>query len=177
MLFGPLAEVVIHDINQNNIVYIKGNLSRRKIGDKSLLDAQPIKDLGQIIYSKVNFDGRLIKSISIIIEEKWMVCINCDVSIFSQMQELSKTMLKIDDQASSLFAKDWQEKLHFSIHKFLTDNKLSLDNLSQSDKKNLTKHLFGLGAFHEKKSADYVAKFLGLSRATIFNYLKEWRNR
>lgn len=45
-------------------------------------------------------------------------------------------------------------------------------HLSQSDKKALAKHLFDLGAF----AADYVAKGLELGRATVFKYLKKWRN-
>ena len=32
-------------------------------------------------------------------------------------------------------------------------------------------------AFKEKNAADYVAKVLGLGRATVFKYLKEWRNQ
>lgn len=92
-LLDPLVEIVIHNIQKNNIVYINGKLSGRKMGDLSLL------------YN------------------------------------------------------------------------LSFDHLTQEHKKALTKHLFELGAFHEKNSADYVAKVLKLGRATIFKYLKEWRKK
>ncbi len=36
-------------------------------------------------------------------------------------------------------------------------------------------YLFDIGAFHEKNAADYVANVLNMGRATIFNYLKEFR--
>lgn len=177
LLMDPLVEVVIHDINQNSITYINGNLSKRKVGDASLLDAGELKHIDKIVYPKVNFDGRLIKSISVLLEERWMLCINCDVSIFNKMQDLSNALLQMAGQPQSLFTNDWQEKLHISIHGFLQNHNLSFDHLSQNDKKTLTKHLFDLGAFHEKNAADYIAKVLQLGRATVFKYLKEWRNK
>ena len=176
-LMDPLLDIVIHDINQNKIAYINGKLSKRKVGDASLLDADELKHIDQIVYPKVNFDGRLIKSISVILEDKYLLCINCDISIFNKMQDLSSALLQMRNQPQSLFANDWQEKLHISIHGFLQKNNLSFDHLSQNDKKALVKHLFDLRAFHEKNAADYVAKVLGLGRATVFKYLKEWRNQ
>jgi D-arginine utilization repressor len=176
-LMNPLVEIVIHDISKNSIAYINGRLSKRKAGDASLLDAQELKHLDQIVYPKINFDGRLVKSVSVRLGDKYLLCINCDVSIFNKMQELSNALLQMGNQPQSIFINDWQEKLHVSIHGFLQNHKLSFDQLSQNDKKTLTKHLFELGAFHEKKAADYVAKVLGLGRATIFKYLKEWRNK
>jgi predicted transcriptional regulator YheO len=91
------------------------------------------------------------------------------------MQDLSSTLLQMTGQPQSLFTNDWQEKLHVSIHSYLRNHNLSFDHLSQNEKKALAKHLFDLGAFHEKNAADYVAKILGLGRATVFKYLKEWR--
>ena len=176
-LMDPLVEIVIHDITQGGIAYINGKLSNRKIGDASLLDPERLNNIDQIVYPKVNFDGKLIKSVSVILEDKYLLCINCDISIFNKMQELSSALLKMAGQPQSLFTNDWQEKLHVSIHLFLQSNNLSFDHLSQNDKKALSKHLFDLGAFHEKNAADYVAKVLGLGRATVFKYLKEWRNQ
>ena len=176
-LMDPLVEIVIHDISKNSILYINGNLSHRSAGDESLLHAEELKNIDQIVYSKLNFDGRLIKSISIILEKKYLLCINCDVSIFNKMQKLSAAFLQSDSQPESLFVNDWQEKLHTSIHAYLESNNLSFDNLLQNNKKALAKHLFDLGAFHEKNAADYVAKVLGLGRATVFKYLKEWRTQ
>ena len=174
-LMDPLVEIVIHDIAQDIIIYINGKLSNRKIGDPSLLDPEGLGSIDQIVYPKVNFDGRLVKSISVILEDKYLLCINCDISIFNKMQELSGVFLQMSNQPQSLFTNDWQEKLHVSIHSFLQNHNLSFDHLSQNDKKALAKHLFDLGAFHEKNAANYVAKVLRLGRATVFKYLKELR--
>ena len=176
-LMDPLVEIVIHDINQNSIAYIHGKLSKRKVGDASLLDTEELKHIDQIVYPKVNFDGRLVKAISVILEDQYLLCINCDVSIFNKMQELSNALLQMGYQPQSLFTHDWQEKLHISIHSYLQNHNLAFDHLSQNNKKALVKDLFELGAFNEKNAADYIAKVLDLGRATIFKYLKEWRNQ
>ena len=175
-LMDPLMEIVIHNTSENRISYINSKLSNRSVGDESLLDQEDLNNLDQIFYSKINFDGRLVKSVSVILEDKYLLCINCDVSIFNKMQELSSSLLQIGHHAQSLFVNDWQEKLHVSIHAYLQNHRLLFEHLSQSDKKSLIKHLFDLGAFHEKKAADYMAKILKLGRATVFKYLKEWRN-
>jgi len=176
-LMHPMVEFVIHDIETNTIIYINGSLSQRKVGDQSLLDNNALNDINQIAYPKINFDGRLVKSISLILEKQWLLCINCDVSVFNKMHDVCSTILQknIGLQPKFLFENDWQNKLHTSIHGYLQNNNLSFDLLSKSDKKVIVKYLFDLGAFNEKKAADYIAKILKLGRATIFKYQREWR--
>lgn len=96
LLMHPLLEIVIHDLKSDKICYVKGNLSKRKINDLSLLDHEELEnDLNTIIYPKINFNGHLIKSISIPLHDQWLVCINCDISIFQQIQNLSQSFLYI----------------------------------------------------------------------------------
>ena len=176
LLMHPLVEVVLHDIESNHIVYINGSLSKRKIGDPSLLNKEGLQSVNQIIYPKINFDGRLVKSVSTVLERKWLLCINSDVSVFSKMQDLSHIFLQSNgSQPKALFTNDWQEKLHVSIHDYLQQHNLSFDFLNNAHKKAIAKNLFDLGAFTEKNAADYVANSLNLGRATVFKYLKEWR--
>ena len=62
----PLIEVIIHDLVSGKICYINGNLSKRKVGDSSLLALGEFeKNIDQIIseLSKNKFSersGRLI---------------------------------------------------------------------------------------------------------------------
>ena len=174
-LMDPLVEVVIHDIEKNTIAYIAGRLSKRAVGDASLLEVNDLENLDHVIYPKINFDGRLIKSVSVLLVKTHLLCINCDVSLFHQMERFAASFVQVAKQPTPLFTNDWQERLHASIHDYVRAHHLSFDHLTQSHKKALTKHLYDAGAFHEKKAADYVAKVLGMGRATVFNYLKEWR--
>ena len=179
LLMKPLVEVVIHDLASDTICYVNGNLSKRKVGKPSLLETKEFEaNIDKIIYPKINFDGRLIKSISIPVENKWLICINCDISIFNQMKNLGEIFLNHDkiNKPESLFKNDWQEKLHIAIHSFLREKNWNFNDLNAHKNKELIKHLFDIGAFAEKNAADYVAQVLKLGRATIFKYLKELRS-
>ena len=178
ILMDPLVEVVLHNLKTNTICFLAGTLSNRKIGDASLLDLEnPEPQLGQVTYPKLNWDGRMIKSISVSIEKNFLMCINCDVSIFSQMQNLTTKLISTHcpQGPENLFKNDWQERLHQAIHRYLTEKNWKFGSLNTQQKKELTHHLFTQGAFSEKKAADYVAQTLGMSRATIFNHLRIWR--
>ena len=179
LLLKPLVEIVIHDLSSETIYYINGELSKRKVGDPSLLEPEEFEEtIDKIVYPKINFDGRLIKSISVPIDNKWLICINADISIFNQMKELGDRLLNTQhiNQPESLFKNDWQEKVHVALHEFLQQQGWNFDLLTNQQKKEITKHLFDCGAFSEKNAADYIARVLQLGRATVFKYLKEWRN-
>lgn len=179
LLLKPLVEIVIHDLSSGTIHYINGDLSKRKIGDPSLLEPEEFEEnIDKIVYPKINFDGRLIKSISVPIHDNWLICINVDISLFNKMKDLGELLLNTQQMnpPDSLFKNDWQEKLHIGIHDFLQKNGWNFDLLTHQQKKETTKHLFDNGAFSEKNAADYIARVLQLGRATVFNYLKEWRN-
>ena len=178
-LLSPLVEAVIHDLSTGKVSYLSGELSNRKAGDPSFLDTDNLEnDLCQVTYPKLNFDGRLVKSISIRLDDRFLLCLNCDVSIFNQMQSLSQTILSVTQQEgpSSLFKNDWQERVHQALHQAIVKRGWSFGSLTGKQKKDVIKYLFQQGAFSEKGAADYIAQVLGMGRATVFNYLREWRD-
>ena len=177
-LMAPLVEIVIHDLRKDQICFIQGGLSTRCVGDPSLLDMPFEQCIDEKIYSKLAFDGRLIKSISVPVAGPLLICINCDVSLFQQMSALAQAFVEKEPtnaQPASLFKNDWQERVHVVIHGFLQEKQWPFEKLSASQKKTVVRHLFETGAFQESKAADYLAKILSMGRATIFNYLKEWK--
>ena len=184
-LMAPLAEVVIHNISTNSICFIEGSLSNRKVSDPSFLDVdlkQLEQQIEQVVYPKVNFDGKLIKSVSIPIKDGdcliAIMCLNVDVSVFSQMQQLAQAfLLPATNQPETLFKNDWQEKVHQALYQWLGDHHLKVESLTNAQKKQVVQEMYAQGAFHEKKAADYIASILGLSRASVFNYLKEIRGK
>lgn len=179
-LFDPLVEVVIHDIATKKIVFIQGSLSKRQVGDASLVD-EDLSSLRFEPYEKINFDGRLLRSISIPLQEYnkivALICINYDVSIFQEMNRLTDLFLKksITKGSDALFKNDWQERIHISIHEKLQADGLIFSALTQKDKKEFVLYLYKIGAFHEKNAANYIATVFKLSRATVFNYLRDYR--
>lgn len=182
-LLYPHAEVVIHDLKSGKIAAIFNNFSKRVAGDDSLLEEG--FDLSQLpdvfpTYFKRGSDGRRLKSISITIrnpkgEAIALFCINIDVSALDHFQKLIDTFLTpaaVNDPLSLLFKDDWQEKINTYIHDYLCKHHLTLNSLTKEQRHQLIQQLQQEGGFSAPKSADYIAKVLGVSRATIYNHLK-----
>lgn len=179
-LMDPLVEVVIHCVRTDKIIFINGSLSNREIGDPSLLGSD-LSSIEEGVYAKLNFDGRLLRSISIPLKENdimvGLMCINYDITMFQELHNLTNVFLgkSLTVRSDALFKNDWQDKIHQIIHQILQEKKLSFNELTNLNKKELVHQLYELGAFSEKNAADYIAKILSVSRATIFNYLRVCR--
>src|SRR5205085_2059147 len=76
-------------------------------------------------------------------------------------------------QPEPLFKDDWQEKINTYIHAYLNQHHLTLETLNRAEKKELIDHLYETGAFTAKNAALYIAQVIGVSRATIYNYLSD----
>lgn len=183
-LLHPYAEVVVHDLKQDQIVAIYHPFSKRRIGDASLFsEEEKMATLGDCIgpYEKINWDGRKLKSVSSVIRDEntkavGMLCINLDVSKFEKMSTLISEFISNNQfisQLAPLFQNDWQEKINQYVHAYLNKHHLTLESLDRTEKKDLIEHLYKEGAFIAKNAALYVAQVIGVSRATVYNYLSE----
>jgi D-arginine utilization repressor len=181
-ILPQLIEIIIHDISRDTIVYKKGNLTERMVGDSSYLDKnENYQNVDQFIYDQVSIDGMEMRSVSIPIYEgsiiTKLICINCNISIFTQMQSISNHFMNSNTQPRPeiLFKNEYKEKINSWIKQQLDQNHLNLDELSSKEKKKLVWELYIKSAFEEKNAANHVASELKMGRATIFKYLKEWR--
>lgn len=184
-LLHPFAEVVIHDLKKDQVVAIFNPCSKRKVGDRSYLDrwdfsVSPEEDvIGP--YEKTNYDGRKLKSISVILRDqkgnaKGFLCVNVDISVFEYYQSILLSFLGNNDSHLSkktqpLFKDDLYEKINVFIQEYCRSQQLSLENLSRDDKRALVINLEEKGAFNGKNASSYVARILNVSRATVYNYL------
>lgn len=183
-LLHPFAEVVIHDLKRKKIAAIFHNFSKRKIGDDSLLaenmDGEDLPDYFEP-YDKTNYDGRRLKSTSAVLRDNTgaptaLLCINLDVSMLFTAQQVLQNFLFHKKQPQALFSDDWQEKIAAFVHNYLKKYQLHLPAMKREEKKNLIKALYEDGAFKAKHAAQYIAQVLGISRATVYQYLKEIKN-
>lgn len=182
LLLSPHAEIVIHDFKTGCVGYIFNNLSKRKIGDESLLDEMEHLSTSPDIflpYFKINWDGRKMKAVSIVLKNKaekpvGLLCINLDISKWEQMHQFILDFIgsKIE-KPDFLFKDDWREKINIYVSTYLKQNGLCLKSLDRVEKKKLLLELVREGAFETKNAASYVADVLQISRATVYNYLKE----
>lgn len=178
-IFSPFAEVVIHNLRSGKIQHISGNLSQRKVGDDSLIDVVNLKEeeLGRV-YEQDDLNGKVTKSISVKLDKQYLMCINYDVSILININKLAESLIQPiegKEKPKSLFINDWQDSVKEFIKGYLKNKDLKLRDLSKEQIRNLILEIDDLKAFENKKSHEYVANLLGVSRATIFNYLKKVR--
>ncbi|WP_120497443.1 transcriptional regulator [Kiloniella sp. EL199] len=190
------AEVVIHDLQRQEIVYLANNYSNREIGSPSHMDEVEFADGDRVLgpYRKVNWDGKILKSISVVMrnnigQAEAMICINLDMSDMNRMYQVLGMMLAApeeghepeensgekSDKIAEIFRDDWHERINVFIQEWLQGKGLSLQVLGRSEKRNLVIALEAKGAFQGQGSANYVARCLGLGRATVYKYLKEQR--
>lgn len=185
-LFQPFVEVVLHDLETETAVHIAGNFSKREIGEPSLLHEIDFRPTERLLgpYEKVNWDGRRIKSISIILRDSserpmTVMCINADVSHFhAVMQTLSAfASIPVDHaKPASLFKEDWHERINEYIQNWTGSRGLIIADLTREQKQQVVKDLSADGAFGGKNSAAYISRILGMGRATVYKYLSQDRS-
>lgn len=186
-LLHPFAEVVIHDLEKDQIQAIYNPLSRREIGDNSYLDRLDFDISENIIgpYTKTNWDGRPMKSISVVIrnqsgEADGFLCINVDTSAFKSAQSLLQSFLGnnvvIKEDTQRLFKDDLYERINLYVQSFCREKQVSIEALNKDEKQEIINALVTDGAFEGRNAASYIGRVLGVSRSTVYNYLKNKEN-
>lgn len=178
-LLFPHAEVVVHDLKTGCIAAIFNNLSKRKVGDESLLDELPDGETVIPPYFKTNWDGRKMRCVSAVLknlkgDSVGLLCINLDISKWEEMHSFILDFVRPAAEAPNfLFKNDWRENINTYVTAYLKNHSLNLKSLSRAEKQKLVLALQKEGAFETKNAAAYIADVLQISRATVYNYLKE----
>lgn len=180
-LFYPHVEVLIHDLKTHKIAAIYNPISKREVGDDSLLEPM-FESKEDIIgpYEKTNWNGNRIKAITSQLRNKegkaiGLMCINFDLTWLVQMEsQISPWLKQISSitQHENLFAEDWRERINRYIHQLIQEKGWNLATLSSAQKSYLIERLYHVGAFTGRYAAQYAADIIGISRATVYNYLK-----
>ena len=182
LLFRPHAEVVLHDLGSQSVVHIAGNFSQRVLGEPSLLDEIGFDPNETIIgpYEKVNWDGRRLKSISIVLSAAskaiGVLCINVDVSQFHALMQTLSALATVPagvEKPQALFKEDWHERINEFVQQWTQSRGLAVTSLSRAEKRELVADLAANGAFGGRNAAAYISRILGLARATVYNYLNQ----
>jgi predicted transcriptional regulator YheO len=185
-MFPGMCEVVLHDLRDPShaVRAIEGSLSGRAVGD-------PATELGLARIADPDFpdvlqnypnqfpDGRPAKSTSIGIRNADGVyiaalCLNLDVSALDGAARVLTALASVVDQpvTETLRARTASE-LRMVAEEFAAARGHTTLTLPASGKKELTRSLKGQGYLEVKNAAPALARLLGVSRATVYNYLKD----
>ena len=186
-MFPGLCEVVLHDLRdpEHAIRAIENNLSGREIGDPATeLGIARIQDpdYPSVIQNYPNRfpDGRPAKSTSIGIKNSAgtyvaAVCLNLDVSLFATVAQSLQNLVRTDEQDEPLtehLRARTAEELRSLVDKFAAARGQTPRSLSAAAKKELVRSLKEEGFLDVKHSVPVLTDLLGVSRATVYNYVR-----
>lgn len=184
-LMRPLVEAVVHDMASDSVAHVAGAFSPREPGDPSDLQEIEFAPGAQVVgpYEKVNFDGRRIKSISVVLREAdgtaiGLLCINADLTAFEGVQRLLHGLLSTGQAPSAAvaaFQDDWHERINRFVAAWTAERGVTLDRLDRTGRRELIAAIAAAGGFEGRRAAAYVARMLGVSRATVYNELAALR--
>ena len=193
---GPHCEVVLHDLTSRELDHtihdiINGHVTGRSIGGPSTnLGIDVMKDRranhDSFGYRARTVDGRELHSSSVYFHNFAgdiiaSLCINVDLTPLQAAVSQLNGMLP---QSSSAAQDAAQEVVGPDISSVLDDlidgavaavGKLP-STMVKADRVRVMRILEERGAFHIKRAVDQIAKTLGISRVTAYNYLDEIRN-
>jgi D-arginine utilization repressor len=185
LLLAPRAEVVLHDLSTNKIHHISNCFSKRQIGDDSLNDLKGLDLENPTIgpYAKVNWNGHRLKSVSSVLKDKsgkafGLLCINHDVEGFAEVLEQITSLLALPaltEKTGTIFPSDWREHINQLLSDFTRSQNVTIAGLTGNGLNDLIAHLDSEGVFDIRNATPYLARVLGLSRATLYNRLRKTR--
>jgi len=188
-IFGSNCEIVLHSLGdwEHSIIKIEnGYITGRKIGSpltdfaiKILEDANSLSsNVTETYYAKTK-DGKTLKSITILIrndEEKpiGFLCINVNLS--APFVDLLQDFLPSPGtaiKATEHFASSVQELINETLDEAISKINKEKSILNSEKNKLIVFELYNKGIFDIKGAVDIVAKKIGVSRYTIYNYIRE----
>ncbi|WP_419782251.1 helix-turn-helix transcriptional regulator [Malaciobacter marinus] len=193
--FGKNCEVVLHDLTQpkNSVVYAaNGDVTGRKVGQsfdhliKMVLLNKDFKDDYVVNYFFETEDGRKIKSSSALIRDEkdeviGMLCLNYDLTLSHLLQEELQDFLgastgqETTNPEQYVLDQDIISILDNLIEKIFENT--NIEKLTRKDSLEIIKFMDEKGIFLVKGSIDKVAKYMGVSKVTIYSYLDSIRGK
>lgn len=180
-LFYPHLEAVLHDVENDRILKLWNAYSKRSIGEESLLDAAALMgakdDAVMGPFEQTLIDGQRVSCVSIPLENgKYLLCLNFDrAPLTNAVELLQKFAAPLGIQPSALSANDWQGQMNQQIEEWCRANERHRTALTKEDRLQIIAELENRGLFSMRKSAEYAARALEVSRSSIYQMLSEIR--
>jgi len=189
--FGSNCEVVLHSLEDTSRSVVKianGHVTGRKVGSPLTDFAAAIlkkadsleKDVVGSYYSKLDA-GRQLKSVTMLIRNTQgkpigFMCINIDLSV--PLSDFLRGFLPMGGKPPSAsiveyFPLTMKDLICRTLEMVMTDTNTQRE-VSPSEKNKVTVlELYKRGIFNVRGAIDLVAKEIGVSRYTVYNYIRE----
>jgi len=193
--FGPDCEVVLHDLSRpqaSRILIEHSHVTGRQVGMPigdlivRVLRSPRFRDDMLANYATQTQDGRTLKSSTAIIRDGngaaiGALCMNIDVSRFASAADALQGLAHIEDPQApddvEVEVKDgnvW-DVVDRIITQVVDAYGPNVDLLDRNQKVEIVRFLYEKGVFLIKGGVEHVARKLGVSRFTVYNYVDEVR--
>lgn len=187
--FGRHCEVAVHDMANPNhsLVHIAGNVTGRSTGSPITnfgLKLMSLQDKGEDVYGyQTKFQDKAVVSSTVCVKDDnnaiiGFVCINFDISKLIAARDtlegygLQHSML-FEDPRESLLADLTVATVESTINDVLAEMKKDPRIMRVKERLSFIKRLDDHRVFSMKGAVVEVAQALGVSRYTIYNYMKK----
>lgn len=195
-VFGDRCEVVIHDFSDitQSVVCIEGDVTHRSLGAPvtstmmRMLDEFGDRVPDKIAYKITTEDGKVLRCASIFVRDdedrlEGCLAINFDISDFMFFSRAFSdfTFMPGDNgglgKASRVnFSEKPERSMESSVDAMVARQGKPPAMMDKAEKIEIVQKLEQAGVFMVKGSVNYLARVLGVSRFTVYNYLKEVRD-
>ena len=184
--FGPGCETVVHDCDryENFIAAIyNGHVSGRKRGDCVYITGEPIPEeafqnidpgTDYMNCEVITTGGKTIKSSTVYFQGEdyhFGLGVNFDVSQYVAMRDaLDKLVLTSTNLEEELHSR---QSLNQILNECVGSVGVPVERMGKYDRMRVVRMLRERDVFRIQKAVPYVAERLGISRFTVYNYLRE----
>lgn len=196
---GSRTEIVVHDLRSldASVIAIAGTLTSRVVGapipDPEFMPErlQTLTE-DEVLYCTQTLDGRQLCSSTVWIRDiagiiRGAVCINVDQGEFRHAHQLLNQIVAgmptiggAPDQDAkpplTTFARNVDDFVEAALDQIWRSLGKPMHQWTRTDRIRAIMELEAQGVFHMRHSVETVAGKMGVSRATIFAYLREVRN-
>jgi predicted transcriptional regulator YheO len=193
---GPHCEVVLHDLSEHDLEHTiaaieNGHVTGRTVGGPSTnlglevlrTEAEDHDEFGYLARTR---DGRELRSSSVYFRDEGgtviaALCVNVDMTPLQAARASLDQVLQSNDEPPAareeVFATDISEVLDTLIETAISATGKTVALMDRQDKVEVLRFLDDKGAFYVKRAVDRVARRLGISRVTAYNYLDQVREK
>jgi predicted transcriptional regulator YheO len=192
-LFGKNCEACVHDLTslQNSLIYIRGDVTHRKPGAPAtdllmkMLKQNSGKAEDMQNYKTTTADGRSLKSATTFIRDSTgrpiaAFCINLDTTDFYNAGQALLPFINIQENnhqtSTETFAHSASETVEALFFQAVEKIGKHPATMNVDEKTSLIGLLEENSTFLLKGAVEQVARMMGVTKFTVYNYLKKVRN-
>lgn len=190
--FGGICEVVLHDYRRTDrsVVAVAGEVTGREVGSPMSRIGLSMMRRGDDADDDLNYvtrlpDGRVVKSSTLLIRTSTghvvgALCVNLDVTELRGFRQILADLAGTEDEEteplrSTMFGHDPDAVIQEALADAEAQLGRPLTRLTVTERTEVFRRLEQTGVFQLRRTVPVVAERLGMSRASVYNYLTRVR--